>query len=545
MRYANNHGNQECRSERNHQATIVNLLFAFLITLSFSFIGQGTYAGLRESIQSGKWNNSATWEGGVIPFNNDSVIVRAAHEVELSDHVNCSSLTVEGTLDMGLYSINLNGTNLKGRFFTLVDNNSVLRIGGTQGFPSNFLYMYVGSHSTVEYYGNDQPVSALSNGQSYADLILSGNGTKTLLGSINVNQKLTIKGMALLKIESNTLAINGSPIQDSPNNLVTTPNSSLIFNGAIPGMFIPASVTELNNLTVNNSYGLTLKANLKIYGMLSLSKGPLNTDNYKLHVVNTNLFAINNVAGYVVGELTRNTNSNGTYYFYLGDPGSVYRYRPVGIAPDVAAPQTFSVRFINHDPSLDGYDHEKTDGKPGMINPSYYYTIKRSKGYGTATLSLVYISAQDYLIDTTGLRIVMWGKPLVAQWNTIGGNASANEIKAENVSEFDSPFTIAGNFNPLTGLTEIPDGNEKFYVYPAYPNPASVYSNLRVYAPHNTVITVEVHDIYGRRVHVRSAKIQSGESEMLLDVSRLAKGMYNYAVKSDQENFNGKLLVIR
>ncbi len=55
--------------------------------------------------------------------------------------------------------------------------------------------------------------------------------------------------------------------------LGTTSASSLVFGGSSAGVNIPANVGALNNLTINNTNGVTLNNNLSIAGSLTLTAG--------------------------------------------------------------------------------------------------------------------------------------------------------------------------------------------------------------------------------------------------------------------------------
>ncbi|MBW6502416.1 MAG: hypothetical protein K0B05_13580, partial [Bacteroidales bacterium] len=115
------------------------------------------------------------------------------------------------------------------------------------------------SASTVNYTREgDQTVFA---SPSYRNLTISGSGDKTLQGDAVAGATLSLAG-GTLSVGTNTLSLNGPPIAGTPDNLITTPASGLSFGGSSGGVFVPGSVTELNNLTIDNPAGVTLSGSI-------------------------------------------------------------------------------------------------------------------------------------------------------------------------------------------------------------------------------------------------------------------------------------------
>lgn len=77
------------------------LLLPFIISIIATF--QPCFAGTILSIQSGEWNNTATWQGGLIPGADDIVIIEAGTAITISSSGGnytaiCKSLTINGSL---------------------------------------------------------------------------------------------------------------------------------------------------------------------------------------------------------------------------------------------------------------------------------------------------------------------------------------------------------------------------------------------------------------------------------------------------------------
>jgi len=85
-----------------------------------------------------------------------------------------------GTFDLMTYTAN-RGTSTTGGNFN-IDNGAILKIGGTNSFPSNYANKAFQLSSTVHYYGTNQTVVA----ETYGNIILSsssGAATKTMPGT--------------------------------------------------------------------------------------------------------------------------------------------------------------------------------------------------------------------------------------------------------------------------------------------------------------------------------------------------------------------------
>lgn len=149
-----------------------------------------------------------------------------------------------GTLDLLTFTIN---RSTPGGNFTMA-NNTTLKIGGTNTFPSNYSSVLLASASTVNYYGGNQTVSA----KSYGNLILSSSGgtiTKTMPGTA-----FSVAG------DFTSTASAGSLSYTAQNNITVAGNinigSSTTFAGASFSHSFGGNWT--NNGTYSNGCGGTI-----------------------------------------------------------------------------------------------------------------------------------------------------------------------------------------------------------------------------------------------------------------------------------------------
>jgi autotransporter-associated beta strand protein len=158
-------------------------------------------------------------------------------------------LTISGgTFDLGSYTINHNpaaGT-------LSIAAAAGLKIGGTNGFPTNYNTITINATSTVEFSGTNQAVLA----QNYGNLTLSNSGTKTFAAGIT--------GIA------GAFTINGSA---TPN--LTTNSTTVDYNNA--GAQTVAAVNYYN-LTLSNSGTKTFAAGTAVIGNAFTISGTATAD---------------------------------------------------------------------------------------------------------------------------------------------------------------------------------------------------------------------------------------------------------------------------
>lgn len=190
---------------------------------------------------------------------------------------NCTingNLTVSGgTLDLSSFTGNRGSA---GGTLT-VSNGATLKIGGTNGFPSNYSSNTLGATSTVEYSGTSQTVA----NHSYGHLTLSGSGTKTMPGtSLSVAGNFSMSGTcsataaAAVTVSGNFTIGNGTTFNGASythniqGNFVrsgtfTASTCTMNFNGTTSQDI--SGTPSFNNLTIaNTNAAVTSSSNISI-----------------------------------------------------------------------------------------------------------------------------------------------------------------------------------------------------------------------------------------------------------------------------------------
>ncbi|MEA4935032.1 MAG: T9SS type A sorting domain-containing protein [Paludibacter sp.] len=322
-------GNRAIPAASVTDASTTTMSGSSLISMTGMSMGARKYF---RSVQSGNWNSTSTWEestdsitwvaaASVPTFGHKTTTIISGHTVTLSANASASSLTVDGILNTGTYT--LSGTNN-----LIALSNGVINVSGTSNFPSSgFTAITLNSGSTVNYnMAGNQNIYATS----YSNLTISGtSGTKTLLGETTVNGNLTISRP--LATNNYQLTVGGNFTQ---NNTFTQGTGTVILNGSTTQTISGSSATTFYNLTVNKSGGeVTLSKAITVSNVLSLQSGIVNTTaSNLLTITNTSTSALTggSATSYVSGPLLRylpaSLSSGTSYNFPVGKSGSYYPF---------------------------------------------------------------------------------------------------------------------------------------------------------------------------------------------------------------------------
>ncbi len=242
-----------------------------------------------------------------------------------------TNATISGITDFYNMSVN-SGAGLQ------MSSGSTMRIAGTMTNSGTWLAAQL-TGNTVEYNGANQTVLN-PNGSTpgYDNLILSGNGTKTMPSSaLSIGGNFSISGSASATAAS-ALTIGGTVILGSGTTLIAGPfthnvaggwtnndstftniGSTINFNGTSSQVIGGSSATAFNNLTVNNSAGVTLNSvNPAVGGVLNLISGNITTGANNIYINSTG--SVSRTSGHIVGNLRKYMATGATgKTFEIGD----------------------------------------------------------------------------------------------------------------------------------------------------------------------------------------------------------------------------------
>jgi hypothetical protein len=254
--------------------------------------------------------NNSTY--GNVHFNNTGNNVATIHSnvtaTNVLGNVRIQSGTVTNQGASSSTTLNAASTNSSyagnaGKTFE-VANGATMRQAGVASWPTGFGTYTVGNTSTVEYIGTTQTIE----NRNFGNLIITAGAS--------TGRSVTLSG---------SVGIFGT-FSPSPTNVYTITNSTIAFNGT--GLqTMPADFTTYNNLTVNNSSGITLPTNITVNGVLALTSGNIITGSHRLYLGASG--SVSRTSGHVVGNFRKHFATGPTARtFEIGDANN---YTPVTV----------------------------------------------------------------------------------------------------------------------------------------------------------------------------------------------------------------------
>ena len=314
------------------------------------------------------------------------VALGAGNDSTSLDTTGMTSFT-SGTLVLG-DAAGGTGTN------TLTAGAAAITLNGAAGplFTRNANGVFTAGTSTVTM--NSAASVALTAGtflttNAFDSLTVTMPGqTGTLGADITVNDTLMLTS-GTFSVGANLLTLNGPTIAGTPTNLSTTSSSSLTFGGASAGVNLPSSVTNLNNLTVNNANGLALNSSPAVAGTLTLTNGVVVAGTNTLTTSANCPGSIVRTNGWVSGNLGMAFPLAGppNCTFHLGDVATNYTPLQLNFSSvTTAGSLTAGATGTDHPNTTAG-----TSGISSGVSINRYWALKDSTMAGTATVTFNYI----------------------------------------------------------------------------------------------------------------------------------------------------------
>ncbi len=266
--------------------------------------------------------------------------------------------------------------------------------------------------------------------RTYNKLFFTGAGTKSSLGNVTVNDSLSA---------SSTLSLSSFNVTTKKNVTINSGiggSGGIIFNGNT-NQNISGSSTNWENLTINNSMGVTLQSDVTTNAVVIFTSGKVNTSSAaKLILGTSGNHAGSGSTSFVNGPMSKSTGSTTAFIFPVGK-GSTYR--PLEITPQSGSPTTWTGEYF-----ASAYSNTSSVQSPIVsVSTAEYFVLDRSGvSPSNATVKLNWGAGSGFT-DTLGLRVARWNG---AAWENAGksastGDASAGSITSNVVSSF-SPFTF-------------------------------------------------------------------------------------------------------
>ncbi len=241
-----------------------------------------------------------------------------------------SNFSVLGTLDCQSYL--LDGNNGGGTFSLAAGAwLETSHAGGVPACIKGFANYLFDDAANYEFSGNVNHDVLLYNPTVHHLRIHAAASAQLTLR----NSAISIHGILSLvegqfSIDTNTINLYGSAVEQGAGNLIGTSQSTLNFYGGDSGIFIPASITLLKNLTIDKSaYSVSIMQDLHLANQLSLQKGNLITGTHSVYVEGSLTGGISGGrdSSYVEGNLCRRIPAGDSLRVFF--PVGKSRYQPV------------------------------------------------------------------------------------------------------------------------------------------------------------------------------------------------------------------------
>jgi hypothetical protein len=371
---------------------------------------------------SGDFNNAANWSTGEVPATGETATITTGHAMYLSQNTTIGQLVVEtgGVLDLNGYTLSL-------------DAGSISLEGTASINMSN-------SNSHITYSANaDQHIA--SNGANflnYNNITLTGSGTKTLRGDINVDGNIYVAGGITLDVSATNYNIDLSG-NWSNNGTFAYRQGSVTFDAPTGNQTIGGSgVHDFYNLIVDKvtSGDILLTSGVNVEGTLTLTSGDVVLNGSDL-VLGSNAI----VAGTPGASSYIQADGTGFLYKQLSDgAGDIAAFElPIGDLTDYT-PFTFDLNSGTR--SSASVSVKVTEGKHGnyTLDEAYvnrYFTMEAGGITGTIDydVSLTYLPGEvTGVVDS--LQI---GKFSGGAW-TYAGSCAAGVCSATDFTSFSDFF---------------------------------------------------------------------------------------------------------
>lgn len=422
-----------------------------LFTLNFLILINSSSALAADcyAINSGNWNNAATWQNGLIPSESDNVFINNGVTIYIKGSYTCNNLYMNGSnieFENGNRTLTINGD-----LVIEADNNEIIGGGSGNRYLQINGNLYIYQNATLNISNHSITVNKETNIKGKLS-INSNKGDKTF-NNININNN----GI----LECNTsvdIIIKGDLI----NNGIFIPNEgTYTFNGTNEQNISSISDISFYNLTIDNPQRIIMNNNVIASNQLFMKNGNIIvdvTDTLILGTSTTQLGKLIRNNGTIIGNFRRWFASR-TINNVLFPIGTNDFYRPAIISFTTAPTSggTITTSFIEFDPQVTNLPIN--DGGFQITNygtDGYWQMIPGDNLTGGQYNLSLYITGFQKIInglDISNLRIIkqnissnQWvvnGTHQIGTWSN-----DYPMIRRIGMMEFGK-YALAGSNNPL------------------------------------------------------------------------------------------------
>ncbi len=275
----------------------------------------------------------------------------------------------------------------------------------------------------------------------------AGGGTVTLGTGSGISVQagtLQMNGAVLSLPGSNTLTVaSGATLETNGTSLAGfgtyTVNGKLVFNGTSAAETIPAGITSVQDLDIDNGSGVSLGGNLTVNGTLTFINGVLSGAGNTLTIGSGGATAGATSARYYSGTMTKDYAATGSFEFPVGD-GSAYRPATVNVTGGTGS---ITVTYATTDPQVGN-----TPSGIKSVSNNRKWTINHTSGITQYDITLVYTDP-GFTIGNESFMRILRGTSGSTDWQDIDTSPTidtANDLVTAGAVAPDATrlnFTVA------------------------------------------------------------------------------------------------------
>jgi len=371
------------------------MMLVIVLLLSASLVNA---ASISSTATGGNWSSIATWTGGVVPGSSDDVTIIGGATVTLDGNRTCNGLIVNLT---GVFNVNAQLT---------LQSKKDITVNGAINFNSTGIIFGNGSGANAQNF-------TLTSGASLSTANISGITTNGSTGSVKVSGTITFTAGA-------NYTYNGTAVQVTGTGL-----------------------TGANNLTINNSSGVTLSAATVVAGTLTLTSGILTTTGTNLlSITNTATSAISGgsatsfINGPVQWTLPPSLGSGSTYTLPVGKGGV---YLPLALVNPTTGTGVVTAQVQAFAANPGG----TFDATLTSVSTSEYWSLVTVGNFTNSSLTLSRPTA------ITPLDVIGGSTTAAGLYTSLDGTTGANGVSGSNAIGANRFFAFAAKKLTITTIT--------------------------------------------------------------------------------------------
>ena len=432
---------------------------AILLCVAFILGASALQSSTITSSQTGNWSSTSTWAGGAVPTGTDDVVIAAGHTVTIDANGECSTLTIDGTLQFPDVTTYLGLT--ANADLTVDAGGTILAAPSGTNFGYGNFYLYgnltilgsfnsvAGSGRVIEVYmyGGGKAIDA--SGVVFFALYIYVPGSSitvsnpfSVSGDIglqdgtldNSSHNITFGSSVTIDRQVSTASLTAAPVFSG------TQQTCRYFAAMTTGYELPGTLYALLS-EISGGGSVTLGKDVVATGYVGLSDYANNkivTGSHTLTASGNAVYVKDNTT-YIVGNLAFAYSS--APLSKLFPVGTATAYRPVTVnVTSLAGSGTVTVSQTDGSPASNSLP-----GGVSKVSAVRYSTIAKSAGISSATADVTLNWGSDDGISTPAEMTVVHGNHLTGGWD-VADNSGGFTGTGSSGSVTGKGFTSFGDF---------------------------------------------------------------------------------------------------